>query len=154
MLSTDLITHRREGNLSHELKHKCYQDSLILEPAFEISIIFGRSLLNFLGISYDPKTNDLIVHQPRENDLTMKDIYPNKTLCPLTDQLLVDNKKSLCTIIKLANKSVAHLTTLMSSEEEHGLLKDARFTIYRLMLKYVPDVNKAGIWWYQQVEHV
>lgn len=59
MLSPDLITHRRNQGISAEMRVKCYEDSLVLEPSFEISIIFGRSLLNFLGITLDFRTNDL-----------------------------------------------------------------------------------------------
>ena len=158
MLSPDLITHRRNSNISNEMKSKCYQDSLVLEPAFEISIVFGRTLLNFLGIGYDYKMKALKRQQPKGDDLTILDIYPNGGFCPLDDQLIIDNKECLCTLIKVANKSVAHLTSTLSNEEEHNQLGPARFAIYKLILKYVPDINKVGsvnkigIWWYEQVD--
>jgi len=151
MLSPDLITHRRGTNISQEMKRNCYSDSLVLEPAFEISIIFARTLLNFLGITYDPKVMDLKKYDAKGDDLTITDIYPDKGSCPLDDELVLANKESLCVIIKVANKSVAHLTSTLSNAEEHGQLEKARHTIYQLMLKYVPDINKGGIWWYQQV---
>lgn len=151
MLSPDLMTFRRGTNISNDMKVKCYQDSLVLEPAFEVSIIFARSLLNFLGITYDPKTNSLKIHTPKGDDLTIKSIYPEKDFCPLNDSIVVANNESLRVIIKLANKSVAHLTATLSNENEHKLLVDARFAVYRLMLKYIPDLNKNGIWWYTQV---
>lgn len=151
MLSPDLITFRRGTNISDDLKIRCYQDSLVLEPTFEVSIIFARSLLNFLGITYDPKTSSLKVHAPKGDDLTIKSIYPDREFCPLDDPIVVSNNESLRTIIKLANKSVAHLTATLSNEGEHNLLVDARFAVYRLMLKYIPDLNKNRIWWYSQV---
>lgn len=152
MLSPDLITHRRKQGISAEMRVKCYEDSLVLEPSFEISIIFGRSLLNFLGITLDFRTNDLRHYRSKEDDLTIRDIYPNGNHNTLQDQIVLDNKDKLCTIMKLANKSVAHLTSSMSNEEEHSQLASARLTIYRLMLKYVPEINKSAIWWHQQVE--
>lgn len=159
MLSPDLIEYRKGTQISSEIKKRRYEDSLVLEPAFEISIVFGRSLLHFLGITYDSKNKDLARRHPKGDDLTIRDVYPEKDFCPLDDQLILENKECLCTIIKVANKSVAHLTSTLSNENEHRQLATARSTIYRLMLKYVPDINKepgdnkVGIWWYQQVLH-
>ena len=153
LLSPDLITHRRNTNISEELKVKCYQDSLVLEPSFEISIIFGRALLHFLGIDYDRTKNDLKVFKPKSDDFTIKSLFFDRHFCPLNEELIIQNKNSLCLIIKIANKSVAHLTTVVSNDEEHIQLGKARMTIYRLVLKYVPEINKDGIWWYTQVRH-
>jgi hypothetical protein len=152
MLSPDLITHRRGTRISNEMIESCYMDSLVLEPSFEISIVFGRALLNFLGIGYDPKTDSLMRHQVRPNDLTIKSIYPDRDFCSLDDEIVVGNQRGLCIIIKVANKSVAHLTSSLSSAEEHEQLQQARMTIYRLMLKYIPDINKTKIWWHEQVK--
>lgn len=152
MLAPDLITFRRSTRISSEMKESCYKDSLVLEPAFEISIIFGRVLLQFLGIGFDYKANDLYRHTPKKNDLTLKSIYPDLDYVSLDDELIVRNRASLCTIIKVANKSVAHLTSTLSNSDEHGQLEPARMTIYKLMVKHVPDINMNGIWWYQQVE--
>ena len=154
MLSPDLITHRRGTAKSHEMIESCYSDSLVLEPAFEISIVFGRALLQFLGIGLDPKSEDLYRHSPRPNDLTIKSIYPHKDFVSLGDDLILPSRTNLCTIIKIANKSVAHLTSTQSNEGEHGQLEIARMTIYKLMLKHVPDINKQKIWWYDQVERL
>lgn len=158
LLSYDLIIHRRKQK-NHT---KCYEDGLVLEPAFEISIIFGRALLNFLGITYDWKTSKLKRHSPKEDDISIIDIYPGSDFCPLDEELITQNHDSLCTIIKLSNKSVAHLTSTESTPNELQQLQTARQTIYKLILKYVPDINKIGkgegierkigIWWYEQVE--
>lgn len=151
MLSPDLIAHRRGSTIPNEIKIKCYQDSLVLEPAFEISIIFGRALLHFLGIDYDRRTSDLKVFNPRKDDVTIQNLFPNRPFCPLNDNLVVQFKTALCLIIKIANKSVAHLTTVVSNDQEHQQLEVARKTIYRLILKYVPEINKNNIWWFTQV---
>lgn len=150
LLSPDLITHRREKATSKEQVER-YSDSLILEPSFEISIVFGRSLLAFLGITID-SGNNLTHITPRKDDFTIKDIYPDANFCPLNDNLVIKNKQSLTTIIRVANKSVAHLTTSFANSAEQESLASARIAIYKLMLKYVPDINKQGIWWYTQVE--
>lgn len=159
LLATDMITHRRNTNISNEIKEKCYQDSLVLEPVFEISIIFGRALLHFLGIDFDRSISNLKVFQPKPNDVTIQSLFPGRPFCPLNDELVMSTKESLCLIIKIANKSVAHLTTVLSSKEEHQQLAIARQTIYKLLLKYVPEINKVsgqdkvGIWWFEQVEN-
>jgi hypothetical protein len=151
LLAPDLITHRRGTNISGELKEKCYKDSLVLEPAFEISIIFGRSILHFLGITFDQKTNSLkTVAKYHDDDVSICTLFPDKSLCPLDDAIVTQNKEALCLIIKIANKSVAHLTTDVSNEEEHKLLENARKAIYQLVLKYIPEINTKAIWWYNQ----
>ncbi|MCA6468896.1 MAG: hypothetical protein IM591_00715 [Chitinophagaceae bacterium] len=158
MLSPDLIEHRRNNCISEELKNRCFSDSLILEPTFEISIIFGRSLLNFLEIGNDKQNNKLIKYNSQHDDITIKSLYPNISSNPIDDEIVTQFYSNFCTIIKIANKSVAHLSSKESSPGEHALLRDARIGIYRLILKYVPDINKnsaynkTGIWWYEQVE--
>jgi hypothetical protein len=152
LLAPDLITHRRNTNISEEIKMKCYQDSLVLEPAFEISIIFGRSLLHFLGITYNPKTQDLRSSTNYcEDDVLINNLFPGRSLCSLDDPIVQQNKEALCLIIKIANKSVAHLTTIVSNAEEHELLRDARKAIYHMILKYIPEINTNAIWWHTQV---
>lgn len=152
MLAPDLINHRRGTAISREMRKGCYEDSLVLEPSFEISIVFGRSLLQFLGIGLDPKSENLCRYSARTTDVTIKSIYPDKDFVSLDDDLIRPGQTNLCTIIKVANKSVAHLTSTQSNDGEHGQLETARMTIYKLMLKHLPDINKHGIWWYDQVE--
>lgn len=158
MLSPDLIEHRRNNCTSKELKIRCFSDSLILEPTFEISIVFGRSLLNFLGIGNNKQNDKLVKYAGQHDDITLKSLYPNMSFNPIDDEMVTQFNSNFCTIIKIANKSVAHLSSNESSPCEQALLKDARMAIYRLMLKYVPDINKesgegkVGIWWYEQVE--
>ena len=151
LLAPDLITHRRNTDIPEEFKVRCYQDSLVLEPAFEISIIFGRALLHFLGIDYDRTSEDLKVFKPKPDDVTIQTLFLNRPFCPLDDEMVIQHKNALCLIIKIANKSVAHLTTIVSNEQEHRQLEDARKTIYLLVLKYIPEINKNKIWWYTQV---
>ena len=101
LLATDLITHRRNSNISNEIRENCYKDSLVLEPVFEISIIFGRALLHFLGIDYDRVTSDLKVFKPKQDDVTIQSLFPERAFCPLTDELVIQHKEYLCLIIKV-----------------------------------------------------
>lgn len=95
----------------------------------------------------------------KPDDFTIKSIYPNSIVNPIDDEIVSQYKFNLCALIKITNKSVAHLTSKESNPGEHALLKDALMAIYRLILKYVPDINKKsekgkiGIWWYEQVEN-
>ncbi|OIQ70707.1 hypothetical protein GALL_476780 [mine drainage metagenome] len=156
LLAIDLIAHRRSLNISKELKSGCYQDSLVLEPAFEISIVFGRALLNFLGIGYNFKENTLtelekIKNKIKPDDFTLQKLFPMRSFCSLNDEIIVKYNIELCTLMKIADKSVAHLTTKFSNDQEHLQLEPARKAIYQLILKYVPEINKKGIWWHEQV---
>lgn len=136
------------------MRDNCYGDSTVVEPIFEISIIFGRSLLNFLGVHKENSNDRIIQFSAKKDDLTIKSLFPDRDYCPLNEQLVVDNHDSLCKIIKLANKSVAHLTSVVTETlpEEPDIIPQARIVIYKLMLKYVPEINKQNIWWYTQLE--
>lgn len=151
MLAHDLIMHRKTLPHFTSIKDNCYGDSTVVEPIFEISIIFARTLLNFLGLSWT-KDNGISRYTPKTDDLTIKSLFPNRDYCPLDEKLVTDNYDSLCTIIKLANKSVAHLTSCVTqiTKNDHDYLPQARKTVYELMIKYVPEMNKNNIWWTTQ----
>ncbi len=152
MLAHDLIMHRKTTAHFHSIKDNCYGDSTVVEPIFEISIIFGRSLLNFLGLTFNQKNSKIETIQPKNDDLTIQSLFPNKDFCSPDDPIVKENHDELCTIIKLANKSVAHLTSEISETKssDHDKLPKARLAIYNLMLKYVPEMNKDKIWWTTQ----
>lgn len=156
MLAHDLIMHRKKQSHFHPIKDNCYGDSLVVEPIFEISLIFARSLLNFIGISKQNKSDTLIPFAPKNDDLTIKSLFPSRSFCPLNDQIVIDNYAALCMIIKLSNKSVAHLTSEITEtlSTDHDILPHARLATYQLVVKCLPEINKQKIWWYSQVENV
>lgn len=152
MLAHDLIMYRKTIADFNKIKDFCYGDSTVVEPIFEISIIFGRSLLNFLGLTFNKKKNKIETIQLKNDDLTIQSLFPNRDLCTPDDPIVKENYDELCTIIKLANKSVAHLTSEIpeTKSSDHDKLPKARLAIYNLMLKYVPEMNKDKIWWTTQ----
>ena len=154
MLAHDLIMLRKTQSHFLPIRDTCYGDSTVVEPIFEISLVFGRCLLNFLGLSKENSSDRLINFFPKSDDLTIKSLFPQRDYCDVNEQLVIDNYDSLCLLIKLANKSVAHLTSVVSETmpEEYNKLPQARFAIYQLTLKYVPEINKQNIWWYNQIE--
>lgn len=157
MLAHDLMLHRKKLDEFGKIKHSCYSDSLVVEPLFEISIIFGRSLLHFLGLGLNRKKDQIIERRPNPNfpnDLTLKSLFPEKNLCSKNDPLVQKNYKELFLLLFWADKSVAHLTSNISEaeSEEQDLMPIARKSIYQLCLKYLPELDKEKIWWYTQVE--
>ncbi|MBS0299939.1 MAG: hypothetical protein JSR32_08445 [Proteobacteria bacterium] len=156
MLAHDLIMRRKKQNHFTPIKDNCYGDSVVVEPVFEISLIFARSLLNFIGISKQNKNDTLIPFAPKNDDLTIQSLFPGRSFCPLNDQIVIDNYAALCMIIKLANKSVAHLTSEITEtlSTDHDILPHARFATYQLVLKYLPETNKQNIWWHTQVDTI
>jgi hypothetical protein len=156
MLAHDLIMLRKKQAHFDEIKDRCYGDSTIVEPIFEISLIFGRSLLNFLGLTLDAVNSRIIRFNPKADDLTVKSLFSRRDYCPLDEEIVLENHDGFCKIIKLANKSVAHLTSVITEtqSEEHDILPDVRQAIYKLVLKYLPEISKEKIWWYTQVETI
>lgn len=153
MLAHDLIMLRKTQADFEEISERCYGDSTVVEPIFEISLIFGRSLLNFLGLSCI--NNQISRFAPARDDVTLKSLFPLRDYCPLDDQIVIANYDGLCKIIKLANKSVAHLTAVTSetTPDEYDILPSTRQAIYRLMLKYLPEIKKENIQWFNQVDN-
>lgn len=94
LLSPDLLEYRRSLNEYSDIKVRCYEDNLVLDPSFEASIIFGRQLLNFIGITYDIKNKKLSqITKYKDDDLKLTDLYPNNNFCHLNDEIIVQNEK-------------------------------------------------------------
>src|SRR5690348_18276134 len=83
MLAHDLIMRRKTETDFDDLKKRCYGDSTIVEPIFEISLIFGRSLLNFLGLTC--ANNRISQFIPSGDDVTLRSIFPERQYCPLDE---------------------------------------------------------------------
>lgn len=149
----DLYVSRRKAekyeNETQELK--CYWEGELLEPAFEISIVFGRSLLNFLGIKRGRYgLENFIPSQIKkidEDTIFIWHINPDKKAYPV-NLLKVKEREHLINLIKIANKSVAHLTTKTSSKKELDSLIPARQIIYRIMLEYIEGLDTSKLWWF------
>jgi len=119
---------------------------------FEISLVFTRSLMHFLGVDID--ANGAFKRPSRKtNDVSIKSLFHDRDYCPLDDIELVEHKTAVVALLKSANKSVAHLTSLVTEAVDQSVFPEARMATYRLMLKHVPEINKDKIWWYTQVEN-
>lgn len=156
MMARDIMAFRRTKKDSDVLYkgigYHPYDDSIVIEPAFEISLVFGRALLQFLGINYDSKTAELKdFNSIKADDITLKSLFPNRDYCKLSDDIIQINKHSICTLMKLANKSVAHLTKNQANNKELQLLTPARIAIYHLILKYVPEIDINKLWYNNEV---
>lgn len=156
-MAHDLMLYRQGLPQYANLKTDCYQDSLVVDPAFEISLIFGRSLLNFLGLGLDLTNWNITAKPPQQRpnsqtqDYTIRDLFPERPFCSPDNPIIVSNSHQLCTLYKLADKSVAHLTSAIVNSEDHNELPSARKAIYDLVLESIPEINKQKIWWHTQV---
>ena len=146
----DLLIHRRtKTGISNDLL-RCYSDSPVLDPAFEIAIVFGRGLLNFLGLTLRNDKVDYYVSD-RKDDVQIWDIIVGKQPYPLS-RLTIEEKDHLCNLIKVANKASAHLTTKTSSKAELDSLIPAKAIIYKMVMVYVDNLDKSKVWWHKEVE--
>jgi hypothetical protein len=128
-----------------EPENKCYWKSEFLEPALEVSILFGRSLLHFLGLTLKKDKLDYYVSN-KDDDVQIWDIIPGKSPYPI-EKINESDQQVLCNLIKVANKSVAHLTIKTSTDEEFKSLKNARHKIYELVLEYVDGLRTDSLWY-------
>jgi hypothetical protein len=144
------LTRRKAEKYEQEEKSlKCYWEGELLHPALEVSIVFGRSLLNFLGIARE--SNGLVNFESHEIKDSDKDtvfiwhINPGKTSYSLNNIGSTD-QVHLVNLIKVANKSVAHLTTKTSEKQELDSLIPARKVIQKIVLDYVDGLDTSTLW--------
>jgi hypothetical protein len=124
LMAHDMMLYRKKLPEYAAIKDSCYGDSLVVEPAFEISPIFGRSLLNFLGLGLDNANFKINRRIPRGTDYSIKNLFPERDFCPENDPIITAHNTNLATLYK----------------------------IYDLTLKYIPEINKQKIWWHTQVD--
>lgn len=152
MLAHELMMHRLGSNTHPKQSNGCYNDSLVVDPAFELGPLFARKLLHFLGVTM---TKDQLGLKRKDgfavDDMRITDLGPEYTLCNLNDAILKEHENSLVTLLSLANKSIAHLTYVCTDESDHSQLQPAKLAILDLMLKYVHGLEINAIWWCKQV---
>lgn len=128
-----------------------YATGHLLDPALEISSVFGRQLLGFLKIKKHYTEDRLIEYFGKEDDdVTIESLYPTMTTFPLQDELTTVNEIHLVRLIKVANKATAHFTLTETTYDEFESMKTARQVIFELVLKYIPDIDKNEIRWIQR----
>jgi hypothetical protein len=148
MLTWDLFVFIQN---KYKNKKSVYATGHVLDPALEISAVFGRQLLEFLKIKKPKKTDTLVNYSGNESDdVTIDMVYPAMTSFPLQDPLTIANEIHLVKLFKVANKATAHFTRTPTTDEEFESKKIARMVIYDLILKYIPDINKDEIRWTQK----
>lgn len=142
----DIYFKRRKSTLyeNEEQGLKCYWESELLQPALEISIVFGRSLLHFLGIGLIGQQLGYYVGKP--DDVQVWDIIKDKQPYPISN--LNDTEKNhLINLIRIANKSSAHLTRTLTSDKQFDSLQPAREIIYRITLEHIDGLETKDLWW-------
>jgi hypothetical protein len=151
MLAHDLMLWRKKQPLYRNIRDACYGDSLVVEPMFEASLIFGRSLLNFIGVACDWDGVALRRHTPKGTDLTIKHLIAGREFCPVSDSIVQEHESSLLVLLKRADKSVAHMTATVLDNADLEQIPRARMAIYSLYRRYLPEVDYSAVWWHAQV---
>lgn len=161
MRAWDIMMFVKEKYKTYNTKENlesAYDHSHIVDPALEISIVFGRQLLDFLRINYNPK-DDLLEDfvalnkkSVRADDVSVTLFHPNMTSFPINNIITTNNQEHIKCLIKVANKAAAHLTTTETTSKEFESMKLARKDIYDLVLHYVPDLDKELVWWTKKDE--
>jgi hypothetical protein len=82
----------------------------------------------------------------KEDDVQIWDVIPGKQAYPLSILNSIE-KQNLCNILKIANKSSAHLTLNFATDEEFASLIPGRRLVFRMVTEYVDNLNKSCLWW-------
>lgn len=127
-----------------------YSTGHILEPAIEVSLAFGRQLLEFLQIKKDQNSDKLYCSKTKDDNVTISLYNPNLKTLPFDDHLTTANEIHLVRLIFLAHKSVAHFSRHIPTKDEQDSLKQARKTIFDLMIKYMPELSNFQLIWKQR----
>ena len=157
MMAYDIYNYIFEKRKDNTGQTSIYQESHIIEPAFEISIIFGRQLLDFLQIGHNKATGELdnpLVY--KKNTIKIDDLFltsfTNISTLPLTDALVNSYDRQIKSIIKVANKASAHMTFSHTTTQEFSDIQEIKPIIQDLCLKYVPGLNQDNLWWFNKDE--
>jgi hypothetical protein len=137
-------------NKKYKDNQSVYATGHILQPAIEISLAFGRQLLEFLQIKKEGKHEKLCCSNGKGDDITISMYDPNITILPRYDQLTIENEIHLVRLIFLAHKSVSHFTRHIPTIQEQESLAHARQIIFKLMLKYVPELSTFPLIWLER----
>lgn len=158
MMAYDIYNHLFE-------KYKCineengltsiYHESHIIDPALEISIVFGRQLLDFLQIGHNKATGQLdnpLIY--KRNSIKPDDLFlssfPGITKFPLADSIVTTYDRHIKSIIKVANKASAHMTFSHTTDQEFLDIKEIKPIIFDLCLKYIPNITHDNLWWFNR----
>ena len=76
------------------------------------------------------------------------DVIPGKQAYPLSTLNTIE-QQDLCNILKIANKSSAHLTSNFATDGEFASLVPGRGLVFRMVIEYVDNLNKTSLWWIQ-----
>lgn len=116
-------------------------ETIIRCISLESSIMFGRHILQFFGITHEADYNNFkkFEKKKRYDDLLINDVISGVNLIALNDDDLVDNKCDILYLLKISNKRVAHITEYSST---HGItdktkILNALISIHNLVEKYV-----------------
>lgn len=152
LMAWDIYNLRRRAKKyeEEEKDRKCYWESELLNPALEISIVFARSLIQFLGLSLRANKLEYFVSKIEE-DVQIWNVIPGKQPYPLSKLSSVE-QQHLCNIIKIANKASAHMTTKFSSSDEFDSLIPGRELLFKMVTEYVDNLDRTNLWWLNETK--
>lgn len=158
MMAYDIYNYlfkKYEQKNKNEKLTSIYCENHLLDPSYEIAIVFGRQLLDFLQIGhnlnrkkYIDKLDDPLVYKNniKDDDLFLSS-FPGVTTLPLQDPLIKRYDRQIKSIIKVANKASAHLTFSHTTEQEFLDVREIKPIIHDLCIKYVPNLPQENLWW-------
>lgn len=100
----------------------------------ETSIIFGRHILQFFGITINSK-GDPIEHHGRKDDFTIRSFKDKDRTIKTSNPILLENLEAISYLLNLANKRVAHdtLTSHTIGKVDKDKIGDAISAIHKLV---------------------
>jgi len=146
------LPYRLEILMSHDILEKTLPDNhtnrdLILKASFEDSIVFGRLLLNFLGIGIK-RNNDREINRKMKTEVDDFNIENlGLTFVNLDNKLIKENYQAICILLKYANKTVAHCTSNFPSNGEQEQFKIAKKAIYELVINHITEIDRSKLMW-------
>ncbi|MGN0003201.1 MAG: hypothetical protein ACI35V_07190 [Sphingobacterium composti] len=146
------LPYRLNVLMSHDiLTHPCSKpilenEKIILERSLEASIVFGRLLMNFLGVTIEDKIDKKFKRYGKRNtDYDIQNL--GYDYLDFNHPIFKQNENEIHTLIKYANKTVAHCTSIFPSNAEQDQFKTAKKAIYELVITHITEIDRSKLSW-------
>lgn len=142
-----LWSHIHWSRFSWDLEDENYEflnKGLINCALLESSILFGRQLLELIGIKHN-KDGFIPVSKKYKDDILINDIFPKISLCSIDDPLLTDSSANILYLLTISNKRVAHNTFNDLERTEIERIHNAQESIHQLVEIMLPNIPRDNL---------
>ncbi|ANH80912.1 hypothetical protein A8C56_07890 [Niabella ginsenosidivorans] len=137
----------------NEEKYAILNKGLINCALLESSILFGRLLLEFIGIKHN-KHGFVTMSKKYKDDILINDVFPTINLCSTEEVSLLNNRGHILYLLMISSKRVAHNTFNDFGKTEIDRIHSAQELIHQIIEKMLPDISRENLLKYNELANM